>query len=154
MTLTSILPHVNAALNATSTVLLVIAFMLIRTGHRAAHRVVMICALVVSSVFLVCYLTYHFTKPVFVFPGHGWIVPVYYTMLISHVVLAVVVTPLVAMAAWRAVAAWRQGGAAAPSAVFDRHRALARWTLPIWLYVTVTGVIIYVTLYHVYGASR
>ncbi len=146
-----VLPHVYAALHATSTVLLLIAYVLIRSGHREAHRRVMIAALVVSSIFLACYLLYHFTAPVFVFPGTGWVVPVYYAMLISHVILAAVATPLIAMTAWRALKAWRGGGAAAPASVFDRHRALARWTFPIWLYVTVTGVVIYATLYHVYA---
>ena len=152
MSLVAVLPHVNAALNALSTVLLIIAFALIRMGQRAAHRKVMIAALCVSSVFLVSYLTYHFTAPVFKFPGHGWIVPVYFAMLISHVVLATVAAPLVAFTAWRAIRAWRAGGPTAPAAAFARHRALARWTFPIWLYVTVTGVIIYVTLYHIYTA--
>jgi uncharacterized membrane protein YozB (DUF420 family) len=151
MELTAVLPHVNAALNATSAVLLLIAYVLIRRGHREAHRRVMTAALAVSAVFLVCYLTYHFTAPVFVFPGTGWVVPVYYAMLISHVILAAVATPLVAMTAWRAFVAWRSGGAAAPASVFARHRAIARWTFPIWLYVTVTGVAIYATLYHVYA---
>ena len=152
MTLVAVLPHVNAALNALSTVLLIVAYTLIRSGRRAAHRKVMLTALTVSAAFLVTYLTYHFTAPVFVFPGRGWVVPVYYAMLISHVVLATVATPLVALTAWRAVQAWRTGGASAPASNFARHRALARWTFPIWLYVTVTGVVIYVTLYHVYAA--
>ena len=151
MELTAVLPHVNAALNATSTVLLIIAYALIRSGRREAHRRVMIVALIVSAIFLVCYLTYHFTAPVFVFPGTGWVVPVYYTMLVSHVILAAVATPLIALTAWRAIKAWRSGGAEAPAPVYQRHRAIARWTFPIWLYVTVTGVLIYVTLYHVYA---
>lgn len=152
MTIAAVLPHVNAALNALSTVLLIVAYVLIRAGRRSAHRKVMIAALTVSAVFLASYLTYHFTAPVFVFPGRGWVVPVYYAMLISHVVLATAATPLVVMTAWRGVRAWRAGGASAPQEVFARHRAIARWTFPIWLYVTVTGVIIYVTLYHVYAA--
>jgi uncharacterized membrane protein YozB (DUF420 family) len=147
-----VLPHVNAALNATSTILVVVAYVLIRSGRPAAHRRVMIAAMIVSAVFLACYLTYHFTAPVFVFPGHGWVVPVYYTMLISHVVLALVVTPMIGVTAWRALKAWRNGvGLENIPVNFARHRALARWTLPIWLYVTVTGVLIYVTLYHVYA---
>jgi uncharacterized membrane protein YozB (DUF420 family) len=149
----AVLPHLNAALNGLSTVLLLVAYGLIRAKRRVAHRRVMIAALCVSALFLVSYLTYHFTAPVFVFPGRGWIVPVYYAMLASHVALAAAVTPLVALTAWRAIRAWRDGGAAAPAAVFDRHRRLARWTLPIWLYVTVTGVLIYVTLYHVYAPA-
>ncbi len=151
MELTAVLPHVNAALNATSTVLLIIAYALIRSGRREAHRRVMIAALIVSAIFLVCYLAYHFTAPVFVFPGTGWVVPVYYAMLVSHVILAAVATPLIALTAWRAIKAWRSGGAAAPAQVYQRHRAIARWTFPIWLYVTVTGVLIYATLYHVYA---
>ena len=151
LALADILPHVNAVLNATSTVLLLAGFVLIRSGRRDLHRKVMITALVVSSVFLICYLIYHFTAPVFVFPGTGWVVPVYYTMLVSHVILAAVATPLIALTAWRAIKAWRSGGAEAPAPVYQRHRAIARWTFPIWLYVTVTGVLIYVTLYHVYA---
>lgn len=151
MELSAVLPHVNAALNSTSVVLLITAYALIRAGRREAHRRVMIAALSVSAVFLVCYLIYHFTAPVFVFPGTGWIVPVYYAMLISHVILAAVATPLIAVTAWRAIKAWRNGGASAPAQVFARHRAIARWTFPIWLYVAVTGVVIYATLYHVYA---
>ncbi|TAL00519.1 MAG: DUF420 domain-containing protein [Rhodospirillaceae bacterium] len=151
MDLLHILPHVNAVLNATSTVLILTALAFIRAGRPAAHRRVMIAAIIVSAVFLVCYLTYHFTAPVFVFPGTGWIVPVYYTMLISHVILALAVTPLIAITAWRGAHAWRGGAGLADRGNFARHRAIARWTLPIWLYVTVTGVVIYVTLYHVYA---
>ena len=134
-----ILPHVNAVLNAASTVLLITGFGLIRAGQRDIHRQVMIAALIVSSVFLICYLTYHFTAPVFVYRGPDWSRPVYYALLISHVVLATVVTPMVAVTAWRSL-----------HGDFQRHRVIARWTLPIWLYVTVTGVVIYVILYHLY----
>ena len=143
MTTATVLPHVNAALNALSTVLLVIGFVLIRSGRREQHKKVMISALVVSSVFLVSYLTYHFTAPIFVFPGTGWTVPVYYAMLISHVILATLATPMVAMTAYRAL-----------TGSFDRHRAIARWTIGVWLYVTVTGVLIYVVLYHVYPSPE
>ena len=142
MTASAILPHINAALNAASTILIVIGFFLIRNGRRSAHKKVMISAIFVSAVFLVFYLIYHFNAPVFVFPGTGWTIPVYYTILISHVILATVVTPMVGVTAWRAL-----------NGSFDRHKAIARWTLPIWLYVTVTGVMIYVTLYHIYPTS-
>lgn len=135
--LTAILPHVNAVLNSVSTVLLIIGFTLIRKGNRAVHRKVMIAALIVSSVFLACYLLYHFTAPVFVYRGPEWSRPIYFAMLISHVVLATVVTPMVAVTAWRSL-----------HGDFVRHRAIARWTFPIWLYVTVTGVAIYAILYH------
>lgn len=142
MTAEEILPHVNAVLNTISTILLLIGFAMIRSGRRAAHKKVMLSAIAVSAVFLVFYLIYHFTAPIFVFPGTGWTVPLYYTMLISHVILATIVTPMVMVTAWRAL-----------HGQFDRHKAIARWTFPIWLYVTVTGVLIYVILYHVYPAS-
>jgi uncharacterized membrane protein YozB (DUF420 family) len=138
----TVLPHVNAALNALSTVLLIIGFALIRSGNREIHRKVMLSALVVSAVFLVSYLTYHFTAPTFVFPGTGWTRPVYFALLISHVVLATIVTPMVIVTAYRAL-----------KGTFDRHKAIARWTIGAWLYVTVTGVMIYVILYHVYPTS-
>lgn len=139
MTTATILPHVNAFLNALSTILLLIGFALIRSGRREQHKKVMIAALTVSAVFLVCYLTYHFTAPIFVFPGTGWTVPVYYTLLITHVILAVLATPMVLVTAYRAL-----------KGQFERHRAIAPWTFGVWLYVTVTGVIIYIVLYHVY----
>lgn len=136
------LPHVNAALNSITTVLLIVGFMFIRTGWREMHRKVMIAALAVSAAFLVSYLVYHFTAPIFVFPGEGWVRPIYYAMLISHVALATVATPLIAVTAWRGL-----------TGRFERHRLLARWTWPIWLYVSVTGVLIYVLLYHVYAPA-
>ncbi len=142
MTAATILPHVNAVLNALSTILILIGFTFIRAGNRAMHRKVMIAAIIVSAVFLACYLTYHFMAPIFVFRGTGWTIPAYYSLLISHVVLAVVVTPMVVMTAWRSL-----------HGDFERHKKLARWTLPIWLYVTVTGVVIYAILYHVYPAG-
>ncbi|KAA5606216.1 DUF420 domain-containing protein [Roseospira marina] len=135
----TVLPHVNAALNAVSTVLLLIGFGLIRAGRRDAHRAVMIAALAVSAVFLISYLVYHFTAPIFVFPGRGTIRVIYYIILVSHVILAVAIVPLVVEIVRRA---W--------TGRFDRHKALARWTLPLWLYVTVTGVAIYGMLYHLY----
>jgi uncharacterized membrane protein YozB (DUF420 family) len=152
MTTATILPHVNAALNALSTLLLVFGFAMIRAGRREAHRKTMLSAAVVSAIFLVCYLVYHFTAPIFEFPGQGWTRPAYFTMLASHVVLATAATPLVILTLWRAFAAWRATGDLASATAFLRHRAVARWTLPVWLYVTVTGVAIYVILYHVYPA--
>lgn len=137
LALAGVLPHVNAVLNTVSTILLIIGFGLIRKGDRARHRKVMIAALVVSSVFLISYLIYHFTAPVFVYRGPEWSRPIYFAMLISHVILATVVTPMIAVTAWRSL-----------HGDFVRHRAIARWTLPVWLYVTVTGVVIYVILYH------
>ena len=135
----STLPHVNAVLNSVTIVLLLIGFILIRSGRRKAHQAVMIAAVSVSAVFLVSYLVYHFTAPIFVFRGEGWVRPVYYAMLISHVLLATVVTPMIIVTVLRAL-----------RGRFDRHRALARWTWPVWMYVAVTGVLIYALLYHVY----
>ena len=138
----AILPHVNAVLNTIATVLLLIGFILIRKGRPDLHRPVMIATIIVSAVFLVCYLIYHFTAPVFVYRGPAWSRPVYYAMLISHVVLATIVTPMVAVTAWRSL-----------HGQFERHRKIARWTWPIWIYVTTTGVVIYVVLYHVFPNS-
>lgn len=141
MTTAALLPHVNAVLNSISTVLLLIGFILIKTGRKEAHRKVMTAAIVVSAVFLMSYLTYHFTAPIFVFPGTGWAVPAYYTLLISHVVMATVVSPMVILTAWRAY-----------HGQFDRHKAIARWTWPVWMFVTTSGVAVYAVLYHVYPA--
>ncbi|MGB0697403.1 MAG: DUF420 domain-containing protein [Rhodospirillaceae bacterium] len=135
----TVLPHVNAALNAISTVLICAGFTLVRAGRHDLHRKVMIAAVVVSAAFLASYLVYHFTAPIFVFPGEGSARIFYYFILITHVILATVVTPLIIIVALRAF-----------KGRFDRHKAMARWVLPIWLYVTVTGVVIYYMLYHLY----
>ncbi|MEQ8510059.1 MAG: DUF420 domain-containing protein [Rhodospirillaceae bacterium] len=141
MTTAAVLPHINATLNGISTILLLIGFVLIKMGHKDAHRKAMISAIVVSAVFLVSYLTYHFTAPIFVFPGTGWAVPAYYALLISHVILATVVTPMVVVTAW-----WALHGQ------FDKHKRLARWTWPVWIFVTTSGIAVYAILYHVYPA--
>jgi putative membrane protein len=130
------LPGVNATLNGTTAVLLGIGYRLIRRGHRRAHRAVMITAFVVSTLFLVSYLWYHAHAGVTRFPGHGWIRPVYFAILFSHTVLAAAVVPLVLVTLARGL-----------RADFPRHARLARWTLPVWLYVSVTGVVIYGMLY-------
>jgi uncharacterized membrane protein YozB (DUF420 family) len=137
----AILPHLTAALNALAAVLALTGFALIKSGRRQTHRRVMTAAIIVSALFLVCYLLHHFTAPLFAFPGRGVVRPLYFAMLFSHVALAVLITPVIIVTFLRA----RRGA-------FDRHKALARWTLPVWLYVSVTGIIIYVLLYHVYGA--
>lgn len=139
MTDASILPHVTASLNALTVLLLTAGFVLVRRRNHGAHRAVMTAAVAVSAVFLACYLTYHFTAPVFVFAGHGLIRPVYYFLLITHVVLAAVVFPMIVVTVLRA---WRGR--------FAVHRGLARWTLPVWMYVSVTGIVVYVMLYHLY----
>ena len=130
------LPAVNASLNATCFVLLTIGYILIRRGRVAQHRAVMIAAFCTSVVFLTSYLIYHAqvgSKP---FLGQGPIRIVYFTILITHVVLAAAIVPMVLMTLSRGLK--RQDA---------RHRALARWTLPIWMYVSVTGVIVYLMLY-------
>ena len=133
------LPHVNAALNATSTVLLLIGFAMIKAGRKQAHRAFMGAAIFVSALFLASYLTYHFTAPIFQFRGEGIMVPIYYTILITHVILAALVTPAVLFIAWQAI-----------KERFERHKKWAKIVLPVWLYVTTTGVVIYYMLYHLY----
>ncbi len=130
------LPTVNATLNATSAVLLVIGYVLIRQGRIAAHRAVMIAAFSCSVLFLISYLTYHFQAGAVRFQGTGGVRTLYFTILLTHTVLAAAVPFLAVITLVRAL---RER--------FDRHRAIARWTLPIWLYVSVTGVAVYWMLY-------
>lgn len=138
MNITTHLPHINASLNAVSAVLLLIGRVQIARRRIAAHRAAMLAALGVSTLFLAGYITYHVTSPIFVFRGHGMIRPAYYALLISHVLLAATVIPLVLLTAWRGL--HRQDA---------RHRRVARWTWPIWMYVSVSGVIVYLMLYHI-----
>jgi uncharacterized membrane protein YozB (DUF420 family) len=130
------LPAVNASLNGTAAVLLAVGYVLIRRGRVAAHRNMMVSAFVVSTLFLACYLYYHahvLSKP---YEGTGVLRPVYYAILISHIALAGTIVPLALVTLYRAF-----------RGQFDRHRRIARWTLPLWLYVSVTGVVIYLMLY-------
>jgi len=133
----SALPAVNAFLNGTSAVLLSAGFVFIRRKHIAAHRACMLSAFGVSALFLVSYLVYHAQAGSVPFQGRGWVRPVYFALLLSHIVLAAVIVPLALTTIHRA---W--------TGRFDRHRRIARWTLPIWLYVSVTGVLVYLMLYH------
>lgn len=130
------LPLVNAALNAVAAVLLIWGYALIRQKRIATHRRVMISAFVVSSLFLIGYLTYHFAAGLVLFRKTGAIRAVYMSILGTHTVLAATVPVLAVITLSRAL-----------SARYDRHRRIARWTLPIWLYVSVTGVVVYVMLY-------
>jgi putative membrane protein len=130
------LPAVNATLNAVAAVLLTIAFVLIRKGRIDAHRRTMIAAFVTSSLFLVCYIVYHAQVGSVRFTRQGFVRPLYFGILITHVALAGAVLPLAIITLSRGL-----------KARYDRHRAIARWTLPIWLYVSVTGVLVYVLLY-------
>lgn len=130
------LPHVNAFLNATAAVLLVTGYRFIRAGRREAHKRVMMAAFGVSALFLVSYLVYHSQVGSVRFQGTGAVRSVYLTILVTHSVLAAAVPVLASITLYRA---WKGR--------FDKHRRLARWTLPIWLYVSVTGVIVYWMLY-------
>jgi uncharacterized membrane protein YozB (DUF420 family) len=130
------LPALNATLNATAAILLAIGWILIRRGRVAQHRAVMIAAFCTSVLFLISYLTYHAQFGSKHFPGQGWIRIAYFTILLTHTILAMVIVPMVLMTLSRGLK--RQDA---------RHRALARWTLPIWMYVSVTGVIVYLMLY-------
>ena len=132
------LPTLNAALNATATVLLVAGWRLVRGGRREAHRRVMIGALACSALFLASYLVYHFEVGSVRFPGTGTVRTVYLAILLTHTVLAAILPVLVAITVVRA---FRDR--------FAQHRRIARWTLPIWLYVSVTGVVVYWMLYRV-----
>jgi uncharacterized membrane protein YozB (DUF420 family) len=133
------LPAVNAALNATSALLLVAGYRFIRRRRVAAHKICMGAALATSTLFLLSYLTYHYHIGSMPFRGQGWIRPLYFTLLISHTSLAAVIVPLAIITLYRA---WK--------AQFPRHVRIARWTLPIWLYVSITGVIIYWMLYQLF----
>jgi len=135
------LPALNATLNGTSAVLIVAGRVLIGRKKIIAHRNCMLGAVLASTLFLVSYLYYHAHVGSVHFPGHGWVRPVYFAILISHTALAVAVVPLVIITLSRAL---RQR--------FDRHRAIARWTYPIWMYVSVTGVMVYVMLYRLYAS--
>ena len=134
--MTALLPSVNALLNGTAAILLIWGYTLIRRKRIDAHRRVMFSAFVVSCLFLVCYLVYHYQVGHVVYQKTGIVRAVYLTLLTSHTVLAAAVPFL-------AVITLRRGLAAR----FDRHRQIARWTLPIWLYVSVTGVVVYLMLY-------
>ena len=133
------LPAVNASLNAVSGVLLLCGYLLIRARRIALHRAVMIAAFATSSLFLICYLVYHAQVGSVPFPRHGFVRPIYFTILITHVILAATIVPLALMTASRGL-----------KAQFERHVRIARWTLPLWLYVSVTGVVIYLMLYRMY----
>ena len=135
----AIFPALNASLNGASAVLLISAHRMIKQGRIRAHRGLMLTAIVTSSLFLISYLYYHAHVGSVRFEGRGWSRPAYFALLISHTVLAAAIVPLVAITLVRAL---RQR--------FDQHRLIARWTYPLWLYVSITGVVIYVMLYHLF----
>ena len=135
----SIFPALNATLNGVSAVLITTGRVLVRRKNVRLHRACMIAAVAASSLFLTSYLYYHAHVGSVRFPGQGWVRPVYFTLLISHTLLAAAVVPLVLLA----LSAGLRGR-------FDRHRRIARWAYPIWLYVSVTGVFVYLMLYQIY----
>jgi uncharacterized membrane protein YozB (DUF420 family) len=137
------LPHLNAVLNSTSALLLLAGFSFIRRGRILAHRNCQVTAVVTSTLFLISYLTYHYYHGATRFAGQGAVRPLYFTILITHTILAVVIVPLILITLYRAT---RRD--------FIRHRRIARWTLPLWLYVSVTGVIVYLMLYHLYPSTQ
>ena len=135
-------PALNAILNSSSAIFLTTGYVQIRRRRITSHRTCMAIAFCCSVAFLVSYVIYHLRAGVVHFEGQGWIRPVYFTLLGTHTVLAIVIVPLALITLSRALAQ-----------KFDRHRRIARWTLPIWLYVSVTRVIVYLLLYRLYPAS-
>jgi uncharacterized membrane protein YozB (DUF420 family) len=140
MTDYSIFPKINATLNGLSAVLLVTGRVLIGRGQRAAHRAVMLTALGTSTLFLVSYVYYHAHVGSVHFRGMGWPRTVYFAILISHTILAAAIVPMVIVTLNHAL-----------RGRFDRHRTIARWTFPVWLYVSVTGVVVYLMLYQLFA---
>src|SRR5467141_3392864 len=135
-------PAFNATLNGISAVLLAGGYAAIRAVKRDVHKVFMISAFTASMVFLASYVIYHIrVKQLVLFQGQGWIRPVYFTLLTSHTILAIVIVPMILITLRRA---WLEK--------FDKHRAIARWTLPLWFYVCVTGVIVYLMVYQIYAS--
>ena len=145
MDLLSIFPHLNALLNATSGVLIVVGFYFMRSKQVAKHRTCMLSASIVSAVFLTSYLTHHAIRTYYFglgptkFTGEGLARPIYFTILTSHTLLATLITPFVLLTLWRGL----KGN-------FDKHKKIARLVFPVWLYVSVTGVIVYLLLYQIY----
>ena len=147
MDLLQIFPHVNAALNATSGVLLLCGFVFIMRSRVREHRFCMLSASIVSALFLVSYISYHSLRTYYLglgptrFTGEGIVRPIYFTILTSHTILAALVTPFVLVTLWRGL-----------KGRYDKHKRLARLVFPVWLYVSVTGVVVYLMLYHLYAA--
>jgi len=130
----------NASLNGLTAILLTGGYSAIRSGKRNLHKAFMLSAFAASAVFLISYVTYHLrVGKAVLFQGQGWIRPVYFTLLTSHTILAAAIVPMIIVTLRRA---WLER--------FDKHRLIARWTLPLWFYVSVTGVIIYFMVYQIY----
>src|SRR5579871_4367112 len=133
----------NATLNGTSAILLTCGYAAIRARKIAVHKAFMIAAFLTSTAFLISYLLYHYRVGHVAFQGQGWIRPVYFVLLTSHTVLAIVIVPMIIITLRRA---WLER--------FDKHRLIARWTPPLWLYVSVTGVIVYLMVYQIYSPGQ
>jgi putative membrane protein len=137
------LPALNASLNALSTVFLTLGYVFIKRRKQDAHRNCMVAAFITSTIFLACYLTYHFTvKAVTRFQGQGIVRPLYFLILITHVILAVVIVPLILVTLNRAL-----------KQRWELHKKISRWTWPLWMYVSVTGVVVYMMLYQWFPAK-
>jgi uncharacterized membrane protein YozB (DUF420 family) len=130
------LPALNATLNAISTILLITGWIFIKRGQRQRHEQFMLAAVLTSTLFLISYVIYHWQVGSVPFKGTGWIRTVYFAILIPHVILAAAIVPMILITTSRGL-----------SRKYDKHRRIARWTLPLWLYVSITGVIVYVMLY-------
>ena len=136
------LPAVNATLNALSAIFLTAGFIFIKRGNKIAHRNCMISAVVTSIIFLICYIVYHSYRFYVLhigptkFVNPEWFKPIYLTILITHTILAITIVPLILITLWRA-----------KKERFEQHKKIARWTWPLWMYVSVTGVIVYWLLY-------
>ena len=137
------MPHVQAVLNALAATLLFIGYYYIKNNNRIAHQKYMVSALIVSSFFLISYLTYHAKVGYQPFEGQGPIRPIYFTLLFSHIILSGVIVPMVLVTVY--YAAKRN---------FTKHPLIARWTLPTWIYISVSGVIVYVLAFHVYPPEQ
>lgn len=135
------LPTLNAILNSISAILLGAGYLFIRRKNIKAHRASMVGAFVTSTLFLISYLTYHYYHGSTKFQGQGAIRAVYFSILLTHTILAAAIVPMIFITFSRAL-----------KERFDRHRRIARWTLPLWLYVSVTGVVVYLMLYQLYPA--
>jgi putative membrane protein len=131
------LPTLNAILNSISAILIGVGYYFIRKRRIRAHKTCMVAALVVSAAFLTSYLIYHYHAGSVSFTGQGWLRPVYFAILISHILLAITILPMVLRTAYLGF-----------QSRFASHVSIARWTFPMWMYVSVTGVVVYLMLYH------
>ena len=143
-----IFPHLNAALNALSGVFLLLGFYFIRRKQIEKHRAAMLTAFILSSLFLICYVTHHALRTYYFglgptkFTGEGVVRPIYFTILMTHTILATVIAPFILVTLGRAL-----------KGKFEMHKKLARWIFPVWVYVSITGVVVYLMLYQLFAAK-